>query len=117
MGSRYYRQSYHPVHGNPGFPESHIDHPPFDRYPTVPTHQTTLPDPTVMQPTRYATVWDIRDSLRQTPAIIPMIPPADPVSPRASEGGYSLGSVQPIRIHTVQLQVRLAAVFNAGVPT
>jgi len=121
MHSRHHHESYYFGYGDHGFPGPYADRHPFGQHPTIPMYQATHLDPATMPPTQYAAVWDVRDSLRQTPTTSPMIPspdstssmipPADPrSSPRASENGYPLISAPPVGMGLAQLQVSPVAV-------
>jgi len=110
MGSKYYHEWYYPSYRSLGFPGTPVDYRPSDQHPAGPTYLAGPPDPTLMLSTQYAAVWDIRDSLRQTPGTPSMIPSTDPTSPYTSEGGYSFIDAQSVGIYPVQPQVSPPAV-------
>ena len=91
--------------GDLAFRGSYVDHHASDQHPYDPPYQTTHLDPVFTLPVQYPTIWDIRSSLRQTPATFSMISPTNPMSPRASEGSYSLTPVPPTGIYPAQPQV------------
>lgn len=111
MDSRHHHESYYPSSSDLDPTGSYVDHRPFDQYPYGPTYQTAPPDPTTIPPTQYATSWDIRDDLHQTPATPSTSSSLDPTSPLGSEGDYSLVrvSAQPMGIYPAQPQVSSSA--------
>lgn len=106
MNSKHYRGSYNPDYGTLSFPPSYPDHRTFGRHPT---YQNTPSDSTATPPTQLGYVWDVRNSLRQTPAQLPMVPFIDPMSPGELESDCSLVSAQPTGFYPIQSQVSLLA--------
>lgn len=99
MDFGYYHGSYYPGHETLG---PYADHRAFDQYPYYPTCQPTPLDPTPMLSTQYMTVWDVRNSQRQTPTSPLAVPLIDPMSPRASDDGVQLVSAQYTGFYPVQ---------------
>ena len=106
MNSRHYRGSHNPDYGTLSFPSSYPDHHALGRHPT---YQNTPPDSAATPPTQLEYVWDVRSSLRQTPAQLPMAPFVGPMSPREFEDDCPFFGAQPTGFYPTQPHVSLLA--------
>lgn len=97
MDQKHYHDSYNPDYKTLFY----ADHRAFNQYPSNPTYQTTLPDPTAVPPMQSEYVWDIRNVLQQTSTSLPTIP--------FTEGDCLLVSSQPIWFYPTQPQVSPSA--------